>query len=127
MIDSGIPKHLDHPLFHVTIAPVCSGVEGLYFFIFIFGIIGMLHWKNYSRKALLLLFFIGNGMMLTLNILRITLFFRLAVWLTEKWGSGSKSGELFKWAFHAHIGWILYFLGLGLFFWIMPRFRKIKM
>src|SRR3989338_8301476 len=32
MIDSGIQNHLDHPLFHVTIAPVCSASKEFIFY-----------------------------------------------------------------------------------------------
>ena len=126
--ESARPTEIVHPIFGARIGRGCSGFEGVFFFIFVFCILAMLDWKKFSLRRLSALFASGILLMVALNILRIALFFALGIWLSIKLGK-SKAAEWFIWTFHSHAGWLLYFVGIGLFlmiFFILPSDRKRK-
>lgn len=126
--ESPHPQAIVHPLFSAWIGPGCDGFEGIFFFLFVFCILMMLDWKKHSPRRLFALFGGGILLMIALNVLRITLFFAAALWLTLRLGN-TEAQEWFVWAFHSHVGWILYVIGIVLFvlgFLILPANRSRK-
>lgn len=124
--ESTNPREIAHPLFTVHVGTPCSGLEGVAFFVFVFSVLAILDWKKHSPRKLFALFTGGTLFMLVLNLLRITVFFLIALWITIQFGK-SEGSQWFVWAFHAHIGWIFYLIGIGIFlvsFFILPSKKR---
>jgi len=113
---------VEHALFTEEVAPVCSGLEGIFLFIFIFSLILILDWNSYVKKQAFLIYLIGIIYMIFLNILRISAFLIARVEAIGIWGD-TEANELFVWFFHANVGWIFYLIGIGIFFTILFRFK----
>ncbi len=116
-------RHLHHPLFFASIDASCSGLEGIFLFIFLFSLILLVDWEKYTPKKAALIYLAGIVYMLFLNILRITIFFMGAVWASDIWGQSSAS-EVFIWLFHANIGWVFYVVGIVIFFALLLRQQR---
>ena len=114
--------HVDivHPLFSASIAWPCSGLEGVFFFLFTFSILLMFEQRKIGFFRTCLHYLLGIGMMLILNVIRISIFFVAATRAVQYWGR-AKAQDYFIGAFHNHIGWIIYFIGIGTFVWIYTR------
>ncbi len=116
---------LSHPLFSAKVAAACSGLEGIFLFIFLFSLILIVDWGSYTLKKALLIYCLGILFMFFLNVLRVTIFFTAAIWATQQWGQGEAS-QLFVWFFHANVGWIFYLIGIAIFFSILFRVMQPK-
>jgi exosortase/archaeosortase family protein len=116
---------LAHPLFSASVGPACSGLEGIFLFLFLFTLILFVDWERYSKKKALAIYLVGMLYMFMLNILRVTVFFIAAIWATQKWGS-SQASHLFVWFFHANVGWIFYLIGIIIFFAVLFRLQKVR-
>ena len=114
---------ISHPLFSARVAAACSGLEGIFLFIFLFSLIVIVDWGSYSVRKALLIYLLGILYMFLLNVLRVMVFFAAAIWATKQWGEGQAS-QLFVWFFHANVGWIFYLIGIALFFSILFRFMQ---
>ncbi len=123
MILGDDPFTLSHPLFSAKIAAACSGLEGIFLFIFLFSLILIVDWGKYSLKKAFLIYCLGILFMFCLNALRVTIFFAAAILATKHWGQGQAS-QLFVWFFHANVGWIFYLIGIAVFFSILFRFMQ---
>lgn len=118
MLESEDPRVLRHALFEATIEAPCSGLEGISFFIAAWSLILMFDHQQMSIMKIFAVYCLGAIYMLILNIIRITIFFMLAIWAVGKWGE-AKADKLFINFFHSHIGWFLYVIGLSIFFLIL--------
>ncbi len=116
---------LSHPLFSAKVAAACSGLEGIFLFIFLFSLILIVDWGSYTLKKALLIYCLGILFMFFLNVLRVTIFFTAAIWATQQWGQGEAS-QLFVWFFHANVGWVFYLIGIAIFFSILFRIMQPK-
>ena len=106
---------INHPQFQLRIAAACSGLEGMAFFMYVFSLVQMLGLAGLSGGARIAAGYLaGMGWMFTLNIVRITLFFKVALWAGNRWGKEGTSA-LVQWVFHSHAGWALYLAGITLF------------
>jgi len=101
--------------FRIWINAACSGLEGVVFFVAVFSCMMMLDYKSIPIKKIVYGYLAGIVLMLTLNIMRITMFFMFGVWVTQNQGplAGTK---LTLDLFHNNIGWILYMIGMVAFF-----------
>ncbi len=111
-----IGKHfgINHPQFSALISEPCSGMEGIFFFLFTFSILLMFEKGTPRPFRMLKYYLLGVLMMFLLNIFRISLFFAAATLAVKYWGR-ALAHKYFIGAFHNHVGWILYFIGIGLF------------
>ncbi len=113
---------LRHPLFSASIGAACSGLEGIFLFLFLFSLVLVIDWNSYSGKGALGIYLAGIAYMFFLNILRVGVFFVAAIWATQRWGK-SVASDLFVWFFHANVGWVFYLIGITLFFAVLFRFN----
>ena len=112
-----------HPRFHLEIMAPCSGLEGMAFFAYAFSLAQMLGLAGLAGGARIAAGYLaGMGWMFALNILRVALLFRIALWAGNRWGEAGTS-KLVTWGFHSHAGWILYLAGIGLFIGIFSGRR----
>ena len=115
---------LKSPIFKISIHSMCSGLEGISFFITSFSIFLIILSDN-SLKLNFILFsyVIGIIYMYFLNIIRITAYFLFGLSLTSKYNSADAVKSILK-LFHSNIGWILYLIGISLFIIIWLYLRK---
>jgi len=109
------PIILAHPLFSAAIESWSSGLEGMFFFVFIFSLILMFRWRLYSTVKIIAIYLAGIIYMFIVNIFRVVVFFIMAMPITQKWGV-SETERLFVLLFDPKFGWILYLLVIGIFF-----------
>lgn len=109
----------------IWINGACSGMEGVVFFCCVFAAMMMLDYKSIPVKKIAVGFLTGIVMMLTLNIIRITVFFMFGVWAARKWG-GAEGIQLTTELFHNNVGWILYSIGMVVFFMWFYRYADKK-
>ena len=107
--------HIYHPLVRLRLGQGCGGFDGILFFLAAFSIFAPLNWRCFSWKSWLGFAFLGAGLFLLLNILRILILFSVGVW-----GSllmGQEAGiSLMIGFFHVHLGYLLYAAGMCLYF-----------
>jgi exosortase/archaeosortase family protein len=121
-----------HPHFAASINMGCSGLEGIFFFLFALSVVASFKEKLREPPRFITALIVGLALMFVLNVLRISSFFSFAVFLENK--VAQQQGEkFFEWAFHENIGWMLYFSSLFLFFEIFlgkkiwpTRAKKIR-
>jgi exosortase/archaeosortase family protein len=104
-----------HPRFCAEMVMGCSGLEGVFFFLFSFWLLQVFHTHKTTVERAVGLTLGGCLFLFALNVLRICLFFSAAVFL-EKYVASQTSRNFFEWVFHANVGWILYAFGIHLFF-----------
>ena len=125
MIPISDPFRIQHPHFSAYIGAPCSGLEGIFFFFAAFSFVLIFDWRLFSKRAIAGIYLAGVIYMFLLNVLRIAVFFIVAIWMTQK-GDKSQAVQLFIWAFHSHIGWIFYLIGINIFFAFMFKFQSRK-
>ncbi len=106
---------IHHPVLRASIGMGCSGLEGIFFFLFAFLLVRLFGGTqaSYSRTAKIVS--AGVLFMFVLNVFRIVLFFGVAVFI-NRYSSHPGGRAFFVWAFHQNIGWILYLVGIAGFF-----------
>jgi exosortase/archaeosortase family protein len=111
---------IHHPLLRVSVGMPCSGLLGIFFFLFAY----FLYLGFTDRRAPLRRRVIdgclGVTLMFLINVFRIVLFFSVAIWI-NKLSSLQYGKRFFVWAFHENIGWLLYLVGLYWFFRYLGR------
>lgn len=115
-----------HPRMSASVNMGCSGLEGIFFFLFAFFVLASFKERLRSPIRFFLSLFIGLGWMFTLNLFRIVLFFCVAVAI-EKEVADRAGAQFFEWAFHENLGWVIYLIGLVVFFRLVlpPRRRAM--
>ncbi len=119
-LETGRAISLRHSLFSATIYQPCAGLEGIFFFMFVFLFLLMSEGDRYRPMVCISVFICGLLYMFFLNVIRIAVFFYAAISMTNRFGSGSAT-KVFVGAFHNNIGWLLYVIGLFLFFHAIAR------
>ena len=109
------PIYLAHPFFTAAIEDLCSGLEGMCFFVFIFSLILMFQWRSYSKIKMISIYLTGTAYMFLINIFRVVVFFIMAMPVSQKWGL-SAGEQLFVWFYLPYVSWILYLITIGIFF-----------
>lgn len=113
-----------HPLYGISIAQGCSGVDGLTVFLYCLCTYALLRGKALSANHWMLCFFAGCVGMILLNLVRILSLFSFGIWL-EGISPGASRWPV-SFLFHANLGWALYLAGILLLFRTMDRFRKTE-
>jgi exosortase/archaeosortase family protein len=119
-MESGMTHSLRTPLLDLSINTACSGLEGITFFITVFSFMMMLDYKLLPTRTIVLGYLTGIVFMWALNLFRITAFFMFGSWAVEQWGE-EKGGEFALNLFHNNVGWILYAVGIGIYFILFYR------
>lgn len=112
-----------HPKFYATISMGCSGLDGIFFFLFGYLFLGSIDPGIFFGFHSVWISLLGVLMMFSLNLFRISLFFIVAVALSHS-VSTDAARNFILWAFHANIGWVLYFVGLGFVYHNLYRRQK---
>lgn len=110
--------------FAIKIIMGCSGLEGIFFFIFAFSLIQCLEKRGFSWTVLTA-YGVGSIFLFLLNTFRISIFYLLGIQM-ERMSLGGMGKRLIEGAFHNHIGWILYLAGIIFFVRTYRRFEKVK-
>lgn len=108
--------------FAIQIVMGCSGLEGVFFFIFGFSLIQWLEKRGFGWRAGLA-YLSGSILLFLLNTIRITSFYFLGIQL-KKFMPSRQVRDLIEVAFHNHFGWILYLVGIIIFMRIFRQFES---
>lgn len=104
-----------HPLQTVFVGQGCGGFDGILFFLCAFSIFAPINWGLLKKRTWFITLVTGVGFFLTLNILRILSLFTLAIVAIR--ALGKEAGwNLALGIFHTHAGYLLYAVGVVLFF-----------
>jgi exosortase/archaeosortase family protein len=103
---------LNHPLFTIAIGTGCSGLEGVFFFLFMGLLIVMARVEEWGWLKSSLFLAIGVPGIYAMNILRISVFYVVAIVVHREYGA-VESGTAFIALFHSLVGWFLYLLFFG--------------
>lgn len=101
--------------FTVAIGQGCAGLQGISLFVTVLGLFYIVQNRNVALKKALLLLPIGLSYMFVLNIFRIVLFFVLTLAVKNVWGEKTALYALDV-IFHNGLGFVVYCVGLGIFF-----------
>ncbi len=101
---------ITHSYLNVSINSSCSGMEGVFFFLFSFCLYLFVAEGEWSGFRATVVATVGILVMCAVNVFRIVLFFCLCVYLNSIRAPGS---ALFSWAFHANVGWVLYLFSIA--------------
>jgi exosortase/archaeosortase family protein len=112
--------HLWHPEFSGQIALPCSGLEGIFFFLFSYLLLRTFDQVNFGRGRTLLHCLLGVVFMFLLNVVRIAAFFGVAIALERHLSEGAGK-KFFEQVFHANVGWLLYISGIYVFMSLVYR------
>ena len=115
------------PHFSILLAPMCSGLEGVFIFYALLSAALLLDWPLFRRQGTVGLYVLGSIYMLTVNVLRITAYCLLGSWA---WGpdagpyAESLRGVPLE-MFHGHVGWLIYLLAFWLFLTVLYKWRAL--
>lgn len=112
---------IHHPLLRASIGMGCSGLEGIFFFLFAYLLVRLFAGRRASWFRTVAVVSGGICFMFVLNVFRIVLFFGVAV-LINQHSTLPYGRAFFVWAFHQNIGWILYFFGIAAFLNVFGRY-----
>ena len=108
-------------LFSVQILAPCSGLEGIFFFVFVFSFVLLIDWDLFRKQSQLTLYLFGFLFALLLNAVRIALFFSFAARESKVVGKEA-AAQFFVRAFHSYSGVLIYLLGVGvILIWLYRR------
>jgi len=108
--------------FAVKIIMGCSGLEGIFFFIFGFSLIQCLEKRSFNWRVPVA-YLVGSLVLFLLNTFRISSFYFLGIQL-KKIMAASQVRQIVEAAFHNHLGWILYLVGIIIFMRVYRRLEK---
>ena len=108
------------PVFSVVIGRGCGGLEGICFFATVIGLLATIDPKRFRVGGWLWLSAVGLLYIYCLNVLRLGLFFS-ASFATAKWVGNRTLVRMINTLFHSGAGWVLYSIGLLLFFGVVFR------
>lgn len=111
---------LAHSDLSARISAACSGLEGIFFFLFFYLLVRTFESKRSHWRFEALSLCVGTLYMFLLNTIRIALFFGVSLYLARSWAP-EEGVRFFNSTFHSNIGWVLYFGGLILFFQVRSR------
>ncbi len=96
------------PSLLVEIVFFCSGVEGVYLFDYLFGLIVLLEWNRLNKRRALAGYGLGLGAILIANVVRIALIVVIGNSISP--GVGVER-------FHVHAGWVFFSVVFLVFLW----------
>lgn len=116
---------LNHPLFTVAIGIGCGGLEGIFFLLFALVLLYFVDRRKFTPTQWSLIAGIGVLYMYGLNIARIVVFYGISI--TAIKAAGAEAGVRAAIAlFHSSIGWVMYSIGLVVFYGFMDKVAAIS-
>lgn len=107
---------LRHANFYARFATGCSGSEGIFFFLFLYGLMRAFERDRSTGPTKEVPYvLLGVLYMFLLNVLRIAFLFSIGILLAQH-HSRLEGVGFFSWATHSNIGWLLFFPAIPLFF-----------
>jgi hypothetical protein len=106
---------IHHPVITVYLGQGCGGFDGLLFFLAVFCIFAPLNWELFKPLTWLKNCVLGLLFFLILNAIRIVSLFSLGV-ISGQWWGRDFALKVILGIFHAHLGYLLYAFGIGIFF-----------
>jgi len=108
------------PKLWVEIAFYCSGIEGVYLFDYLFGLIVLMEWSRLNKRRALAGYGLGLAAILAANVLRIILMVVIGNLISPAIGAGR---------FHVHAGWVFFSVAFLVFLrasysWMLERPAK---
>lgn len=101
--------------------PPCSGVDCLIIFAIAFCVFSILNRMQLNPMRCLFVFLSGALFSFALNQLRMLAIYLGSASIGAYFESAAVANQVMIQLFHTHAGWLLYFTGLGTFFWIWKR------
>lgn len=98
---------ISHPLLTISIGLGCSGLEGIFYFLFVAVLIFMSRWDDFGTTKASLFLLSGIMGMFWLNIFRILFILIGGVAIIRVLGP-DKADSIISGLFHGSIGWLLY-------------------
>jgi exosortase/archaeosortase family protein len=98
--------------FSAIIGKPCSGIDSLLLFISLYVLIYCLDYRQIKRVLAAVLFMVGICGMFLVNIFRIFLLFVLGAYVSEEFAVG---------LFHANVGWILFIVYFGVYWFLASK------
>jgi exosortase/archaeosortase family protein len=110
--------------FAIRIIMGCSGLEGIFFFIFAFSLIQCLERKSFNFNVAIA-YGLGSILLFLLNTVRIASFYLLGIELQKHYETLTAK-TVIESVFHNHIGWILYLLGISGFIRAYRKWESLQ-
>ncbi len=107
--------------FGIKIIMGCSGLEGIFFFLFAFSLVQLIA-KRGINWGVFFAYIGGVVLLFGLNIIRISAFYLVGIYF-NKISMGRLGRQLIEGAFHNHLGWLLYIAGIFIF---IRGYRKME-
>jgi exosortase/archaeosortase family protein len=124
----GVPRVLiSSPWFSINVYIGCSGLEGIFLFMFMLSVLFLSDWEFFKNRRLVLLYAAGIICMFLVNALRIAAFFTVGYWVhrpdAAEWLEGLQGAPLYL--FHSYVGWVFYVITFLLFTMCIHRRKRI--
>ncbi len=119
-VNVGCAIFLRHREFAARMAPACSGLEAIFFFLYAFSLNTLFDRTARSPSCWVMLFGLGALWLFLLNVVRTTLLFSAGIFLSH-FHSRSVAIAFFDTVVHANLGWILYLAGILIFIHWLKR------
>lgn len=114
-LDARMGVLITHPDFKVLISKGCGGLDSFTLFTLCFLLFYLAEKPLLQTLTWIGVFCGGLFLMFSLNVLRISFLFCLALFLKKHFGT-YQSYVIFSSFFHAHAGWMIYLLGMHYYF-----------
>jgi exosortase/archaeosortase family protein len=119
---AGWSFNLWNPNLSIEIVMGCSGLEGMFFFVFAFSLVQYLKKRSFTWSVAVP-YALGAMFLFVLNVARITAFFMIALAIgRSQFGISSK--VFLEQSFHLNLGWILYLIGICLFLYLYHKLER---
>lgn len=107
--------------FSIIVNPGCSGLEGIFLFMFMLSLTLLSDWEFFRRRSLSMFYAFGVVYMFFINTLRITVFYTLGYWAYKpdmpEWVQSMRGSTVDL--FHSYVGWVFYVVAFIIFLlWI---------
>ncbi len=113
---------LQHKVLTARLMKPCSGLEGIFLFLFAFTLTWGFDQGRLSLKRRMAAYAAGVLFMFSLNVARIVAFFAFSVTMSRS-GLGRGPEQQLRALFHSGVGVTFYLIGITLFLWAVYRFR----
>lgn len=112
---------LSHPSFLARIGPSCWGMDGFTLFTIVYLTAFVIYRRQVKKTHWLLCLAVGYVLTFTLNVARILVLFSVCVALGKLVGTEQQL-SYFKSVIHPNLGWLIYGVGLSIYFFGFVRY-----
>lgn len=116
----GTTLFLQHRVLTARFMQPCSGLEGIFLFLFAFTVVWGFDNGRLSWKQRIATYVCGVLLMFSLNIARVVAFFAFSVALSRS-SLDRRPEEMLRTLFHSGVGIVFYLVGISLFLYLVYR------